>query len=47
MLGSAPYDRVLMTGLRGLTFTSATGAKAMWMPAARASSAVMRPASYT
>ena len=43
--GSSPNDRVLMIGLAGLLFTSATGAKARWMPTARPSSAVMRPIS--
>ena len=31
-----------MTGLSGLLFTSATGAKTTWMPRARAASAVAR-----
>ena len=35
-----------MTGLRGLLFTSTTGAKLTWTPSARDSSPVMRPASY-
>ena len=43
--GSSPKDRVLITGLRGLLLTSTTGAKFTWMPIARASTAVMRPAS--
>ena len=43
--GSSPNDRVLMTGLRGLLFTSATGAKLTCTPRARASTAAMRPAS--
>ena len=43
--GSSPNERVLMTGLRGLLLTSATGAKLTCTPRARASTAVMRPAS--
>ncbi len=34
----------MITGLRGLLFTSATGAKSMWMPSARASSPMIRAA---
>ena len=43
--GSSPNERMLMTGLRGLLLTSATGAKLMCTPSARPSTAVMRPAS--
>jgi len=43
--GSSPNARVLMIGLAGLLFTSATGANASWTPTARPSSAVMRPRS--
>ena len=39
--GSSPNDRVLMTGLRGLLFTSTTGAKLTWTPSARASPPVI------
>ena len=41
--GDSPNERVLMIGLSGLLFTSATGEKLQWIPTARASSAVMRP----
>ena len=41
--GSSPYERVLMTGLRGLLLTSTTGAKLTWTPIARDSTAVIRP----
>ena len=43
--GSSPNERVLMMGLAGLLLTSATGAKARWIPTARPSSAVIRPIS--
>jgi hypothetical protein len=42
ILAEAP---VLMIGLAGLLLTSATGAKAIWTPTARPSSAVIRPTS--
>ena len=45
--GSSPYDRVLITGLRGLLFTSATGAKFTCTPSARDSMPVMRASSRT
>ena len=38
--GSSPKDRVLMTGFAGFELTSATGEKARWKPAMRASAAV-------
>ena len=41
--GSSPYERMLMTGLAGLLFTSATGANAQCMPSARPSRAVTSP----
>ena len=41
--GSSPYERMLITGLSGLLLTSATGAKAQWMPRARPSRAVTSP----
>ena len=42
--GSSPNDRTLITGLSGLLFTSTAGANARWMPIARDSAPVMRPA---
>jgi hypothetical protein len=41
--GSSPNERILMMGLSGLLFTSATGANTQCTPMARASMAVMRP----
>ena len=41
--GSSPKERVLITGLSGLLFTSSTGAKSQCTPTARASAAVTRP----
>jgi hypothetical protein len=45
--GSSPNERMLITGLRGLLFTSATGAKLTCTPSARDSTPVMRAASRT
>ncbi len=42
--GSDPYERAPITGLAGLTLTSATGAKSRLMPSARSSSPVTRAA---
>ena len=42
--GSSPNDRTLITGLAGLLFTSTAGANATWIPIARDSSPMMRPA---
>ena len=42
-LGCWPKERILMMGLSGLLFTSATGAKIQWTPSALASLAVAAP----
>ena len=41
--GFSPKERVLMIGLSGLLFTSATGNRFQWTPMARDSSAVIAP----
>ena len=41
--GSAPKERVAITGFSGFEFTSSTGAKRTCTPLARASIAVIRP----
>ncbi len=42
--GSSPNERMLITGLRGLLLTSATGAKSMCTPSARDSAPTTLPA---
>ncbi len=42
--GSSPNERTLITGFAGLLFTSIAGANATWMPIARDSRPMMRPA---
>ena len=44
LTGSSPNDRILITGLRGLLLTSATGAKSTWTPSARDSAPTTLPA---
>ena len=43
LAGFSPYDRILMMGLSGLLFTSASGKNSHWKPIARDSFAVISP----